>query len=58
MIQRKVLNVKQFKVINVTSTYMEVPLQALLDKTVKRLFLVQKSVIYLRQENELDKFYL
>lgn len=58
MIQRKVLDVKQFKVTNVTSTYMEVPLQALLDNTVERLFLVQKSVIYLLQENELDKFCL
>jgi len=44
--------------IQVTSTSAEVSLQALLDHTVERLFLVQKPVIVLLQENELDKFIL
>jgi len=37
--------------IKVTSTYAEVPLQALLDHTVERLILVQKPVINSLQEN-------
>ncbi|KAL4090847.1 hypothetical protein QTP88_025613 [Uroleucon formosanum] len=44
--------------IQITSTHAEVSLQALLDHTVQRLFLVQKPVIGLLLENELDKFIL
>ncbi|XP_050531106.1 uncharacterized protein LOC126899895 [Daktulosphaira vitifoliae] len=46
------------KDIQVTSTHAEVSLQALLDHTVERLFLVQKPVIDVLPENELDKFIL
>ncbi|KAL4152921.1 hypothetical protein QTP88_000754 [Uroleucon formosanum] len=44
--------------IQVISTHAEVSLQALLDHTVQRLFLVQEPVIVLLQENESDKFIL
>ncbi|XP_050539382.1 uncharacterized protein LOC126904405 [Daktulosphaira vitifoliae] len=46
------------KDIQVTSIHAEVSLQALLDHTVERLFLVQKPVIDLLPEIELDKFIL